>query len=160
MFNFLNINKLMELSIKEKSSDVHYDLLSTDDSDILSSLGCIKKDKAADPMLFSGVKEVSNNFGLLKILVYFILLNPFIRLMLKIIDNKVLNSNTLDSLVNKEEKYYIKLISILILLCLNLVIIGFLHDELFRAILFLINNLYMLYFVYEFYSELKQNEKS
>jgi hypothetical protein len=142
----------MELSIIEKNPDVNYDLLSTDDSDII--LDFDTKEKTTDcTYLTEGIGELSNQFRPIKVLIIFILLNPFIRLLLTMVNRKYFNGEAFDTLLSKEERHYTNIFTILILLMLNLMIIFMVHDLMFRVILFLLNNIYLLLFTIQIYKE-------
>jgi hypothetical protein len=143
----------MELSIIEKASDHSYDLLSNDDNDVLNTLETIKSTDCS--YLTEGIRELSSQFRLIKVLVIFILLNPFIRIILTLANKKYFNNEAFDTLLTKDEKFYINLFTLLILILLNGVIILMLHDYTIRAIMFFLNNIYLLVFAIQIYRENK-----
>jgi hypothetical protein len=141
----------MELSIIEKDPDANYDLLSTDDSDILNTFNDSTEIKNDSLYVFEGINELSNQFRFIKFLVLFIMLNPLVRLILMFLNKNIYDNRLIDTLLSKEEKYFTNILTILILMSLNIFIMTMVHDYAFRAIMLFLNNIYLLIFVIDMY---------
>jgi hypothetical protein len=150
----------MELSIIEKTDAYDYEAMLSDDEegifDNYNELVEKKGDSANNTSVstvFENVKTISDHHFFIKILIWFILLNPFIKMLLKLLNNKYFDCNAIDKLLTQKEKQYLNIATIIILLAINLLIMLCVHDYAFRAIAYFINNIYLLLFVIDVYHE-------